>query len=162
MHTVKAAKQVYNSTWIGLLKPGFVLVKTWLLIAWVPCLSTPTVFQGHWSSASCWLVSCIGILRPFKLFRSFWARSVNLSTLSWASFLGSLPVLSACSFASNWQLPFLNQRRGENGRRNYFMNSLQERMLPDVNPRLSTYQVDAHLMEFLEKSIVLPFPHMKA
>ena len=33
MHTVKAAKQVYNSTWIALLKHGFVLVKTWLLIA---------------------------------------------------------------------------------------------------------------------------------
>ena len=33
MHTVKAAKQVYNSTSIALLKHGFVLVKTWLLIA---------------------------------------------------------------------------------------------------------------------------------
>ena len=33
MHTVKAAKQVYNSAWIALLKRGFVLVKTWLLIA---------------------------------------------------------------------------------------------------------------------------------
>ena len=33
MLTVKAAKQVYNSTWIALLKHGFVLVKTWLLIA---------------------------------------------------------------------------------------------------------------------------------
>ena len=32
MHTVKAAKQVYNSSWIALLKHGFVLVKTWLLI----------------------------------------------------------------------------------------------------------------------------------
>ena len=33
MHTVKAAKQVYNCTWIALLKHGFVLVKIWLLIA---------------------------------------------------------------------------------------------------------------------------------
>ena len=33
MHTVKAAKQVFNSTRIALLKHGFVLVKTWLLIA---------------------------------------------------------------------------------------------------------------------------------
>ena len=33
MHTVKEAKQVYNSTLIALLKYGFVLVKTWLLIA---------------------------------------------------------------------------------------------------------------------------------
>ena len=31
---------------------------------------------------------------------------------SWASLLGSLPVLSAYSFASNWQLPFLNQQEG--------------------------------------------------
>ena len=32
MLTVKAAKQVYNSMWIALLKHSFVLVKTWLLI----------------------------------------------------------------------------------------------------------------------------------
>ena len=51
---------------------------------------------------------------------------------SWASLLGSLPALSAHSFASNWQLPFLNQRKEENGRRNYFITKLHERMLPDV------------------------------
>ena len=33
MHTVKAAKQVYNSTWMALLKHGIVLIKTWLFIA---------------------------------------------------------------------------------------------------------------------------------
>ena len=37
---------------------------------------------------------------------------------------GSLPVLSAHSFATNWQLPFLNQWKGENGHRNYFMTKL--------------------------------------
>ena len=36
---------------------------------------------------------------------------------SWASLLGSLPVLSAHSFATNKQLLFLNQRKKENGRR---------------------------------------------
>ena len=46
----------------------------------------------------------------------------------WASLLGSLPVLSAHSLASNWQLPFLNQRKGENDHRNYFMTKLHERM----------------------------------
>ena len=51
---------------------------------------------------------------------------------SWASLLGSLPVLSAHSFANDWQLPFLNQRKGENGHRNYFMTNLHERMLPDL------------------------------
>ena len=34
------------------------------------------------------------------------------------------------SFARNWQLPFLNQRKGENDRRKYFMINLHERMLP--------------------------------
>ena len=51
---------------------------------------------------------------------------------SWASLLGSLPVLSAHSFPSNWQLSFLNQPKGENGRRNYFMTNVHERMLLDV------------------------------
>ena len=32
--------------------------------------------------------------------------------------------------ARNWQLPFLNQRKGENDRRKYFMINLHERMLP--------------------------------
>ena len=34
----------------------------------------------------------------------------------------------AHSFARNWQLPFLNQRKGENDRRKYFMINLHERM----------------------------------
>ena len=33
IHTVKAAKHVYNSTWIALLIHGFVMVNTWLLLA---------------------------------------------------------------------------------------------------------------------------------
>ena len=36
----------------------------------------------------------------------------------------------AHSFARNWQLPFLNQQKGENDRRKYFMINLHERMLP--------------------------------
>ena len=31
--------------------------------------------------------------------------------------------------ASNWQLPFLNQWKGKNGRRNYFMTNFQENNL---------------------------------
>ena len=57
---------------------------------------------------------------------------LTYSHCSWASLLGSLPVLNTHSFASNWQLPFLNQRKGENGLRHYFMTKLHERMLPDV------------------------------
>ena len=35
----------------------------------------------------------------------------------------------------HFQGPFLNQRKGENGHRNYFMTNLYERMLPDVPHR---------------------------
>ena len=62
------------------------------------------------------------------LLRSFRAQSVNLSTL----FPGKSPrqftsIVSAHSFASNWQLPFLNQRKGDNGHRMFFMTNLLPR-----------------------------------
>ena len=41
----------------------------------------------------------------------------------------------------NWQLPGLNQRKGENGRRNYFMTKLHERMLPDVRIDPTTVRI---------------------
>ena len=77
------------------------------------------------------------------------ARSVNLSTHTWASLLGSLPVLSVHSYASNWQLLFLNQRKGEKSHTKYFMANLKERMLSDgeLNPRPSAYRTDAHPTE---------------
>ena len=48
-----------------------------------------------------------------------------------------------CSWGS--LLPFLNQRKGENGCRNYFMTNLHKRMLPDVRiaPATVPYQADA-------------------
>ena len=52
--------------------------------------------------------------------------------------LGSLPVLSAHSFASNWPLPFLNQRKRENGCRNYLIMNLHERMLQDMRIKPQT------------------------
>ena len=57
---------------------------------------------------------------------------------SWASLLGSLPVLSAQSFASNSQLLFLNQRKRENGRRNVFMTKSPRKNVPDVGIELGT------------------------
>ena len=51
----------------------------------------------------------------------------------------------AHSFARNWQLPFLNQRKGENDRRKYFMINLHERMLRPrrgLNPRPPGLQSD--------------------
>ena len=64
---------------------------------------------------------------------------------SWASLLGSLQVLSVHYFASNWQLPFLNQRKEENGRRNYFMTNLHDRMLPDVRIEPATVHIPAYM-----------------
>ena len=57
------------------------------------------------------------------------ARSVYLTThiLGRLSPLSGSPVL--CTFFRQ-KLPFLNQRKGENDRRKYFMINLHERMLP--------------------------------
>ena len=60
---------------------------------------------------------------------------------TWATFLDNLQVLSINSFASNWQLPFSNQRKGENGLRNYFMTNRHERMLLDVKIKPVTVHI---------------------
>ena len=70
------------------------------------------------------IMICLFVLRfynPVNPMGSCWAQSV-------------LTVNQYCvhSFARNWQLPSLNQRKGENGRRKYFMISLHERMLPTL------------------------------
>ena len=62
-------------------------------------------------------------------------RSVNLTTL----FLGRLKPIkrltsTQCTFFRNWQLPFMNQWKGENDRRKDFMINLNKRMLPDREP----------------------------
>ena len=46
------------------------------------------------------------------------------------------PLLSAHSFASNWHLLFLNQRKRENGRRNVFMTKSPWKNVPDVGIEL--------------------------
>ena len=73
------------------------------------------------------VVVVLGFYSPSTHFRSFqaWLAYPNCS---WASLLGNLPVLSAHSFTSNWHLPFLNQRKGENDHRNYFMTKVHERI----------------------------------
>ena len=53
---------------------------------------------------------------------------------SWASLLGSLPVLSAHSFASNCQLLFLNQRKRENAVEMFFMTKSPETYESLINP----------------------------
>ena len=62
---------------------------------------------------------------------------------SWASLLGSLPLLNAHSFVSNWQLLFLNQRK--NGRRNVFMTNSPRKNVPDVGIELgAAYMPSRH------------------
>ena len=73
---------------------------------------------------------------PSTQFRSFRARSVNLARLFLGKLLGGLPVLSAHSFASNWQMLFLNQRRRENGRRNVFITKSPWKNVPNVGIEL--------------------------
>ena len=51
----------------------------------------------------CW---CFTALRHFS--GHFGRGQLTYPHCTWASLLGSLPVLSAHSFASNWQLPILN------------------------------------------------------
>ena len=51
----------------------------------------------------------------------------------------------AHSFARNWQVPFFNQRKGENDHRKYFMINLHERILRPhrgLNPRPPGLQSD--------------------
>ena len=63
---------------------------------------------------------------------------------SWPSFLSSSPVLSAHSFACNWQLPFLDQRNGENVEIISWPNSTKECYRAwESNPRPSAYRADA-------------------
>ena len=76
------------------------------------------------------LCSCIIALR--HIVGHFGHGQLTYPHCSWASLLCRLPARSAHSVASNWQLPYMNQRKGENGRRNDFMTKLHERMLPDM------------------------------
>ena len=73
---------------------------------------------------------------PSTHFRSFRALSVTLTTL----FLGKPPwqltLFSAHSFTSNRQLLFLNQRKRESGRRNFFMTKSPWKNMPDVGIEL--------------------------
>ena len=88
-----------------------------------------------------WLVVLV-FYSPSTHFRSFQARSVNLATLSWANLLGSVPVLSAHLFPSNWQIPFLNRRKGENSCRNIFMTKSQQKNVAGLGLEPATAQSD--------------------
>ena len=99
-----------------------------IVFAW--CSMNLLLLLLCWSFTALWHFSC-----------HFGRGELTYPHCSWASLLGSLPVLSAHSFTRNWQLPFLNQRKRENARRNYFMTNLHERMLPDVRIEPATVRI---------------------
>ena len=91
----------------------------------------PPIFK-KW--AGFWFDFCFTALR--HILGHFGRGQLTKPHCSWASLLGSLPVLSAHCFASNWQLLFLNQRKRENGRRNVFMTKSPRKNVPDVGIEL--------------------------
>ena len=96
-------------------------------------------------------IDCVEVLRPSESITVISSLLVYLTTLflDRLSPLSSQPV-SVHIFVRNWQLPFSNQRKGANDRRQYFMINLHERMLPDPPgsvPRPPDYQLDAHPTE---------------
>ena len=77
-----------------------------------------------------WLYYCFTALR--YILSHFERGQLAYPHCSWASLIGSLAVLSAYSFASNWQMPFLNQRNGDNGRRIFFMTKFPRKNVSGV------------------------------
>ena len=83
-----------------------------------------------------WVLVWFLFYGPSTHFRSFRVWLVTLTTLFLGKPLGSLPVLSAHSVPSNWQLLSLNQWKRENGRRNVFMTKSPWKSVPDVGIEL--------------------------
>ena len=69
-------------------------------------------FNIHIKAGSGDFIVSFTTLRHFS--GNFGRSQLTYPHCSWASLLGSLPVLSAHYFASNWQMPFLNQQNGNN------------------------------------------------
>ena len=97
---------------------------------------------------------CVGVLwssQPIRIMSS--AVSSPNHTFSWASLvLSQLSTTCAHTYVRNWQLPLLNQRKGENDRRKYFMINLIStkeccRTRRGSNPRPPDHQSDAHPTE---------------
>ena len=62
---------------------------------------------------------------------SFTAQSKPLGSCQvWSVYLTTHLLYCAHSFTRNWQLPFMNQQKGENDRRKYFTINLHRRMFP--------------------------------
>ena len=71
---------------------------------------------------------------PINPLGSCQAQSIYPTTCFPGQAMSPKQLTSTCahSFARNWQLPFLNQQKGENDCRKYFIINLQDRILPDL------------------------------
>ena len=98
----------------------YIMIMSWLPVGWL-----------YWCFTAFW-----------HILGNFGRSHLTQPHCSWASLLGSLPVLSAHSFASNWQLTFLNQQKGGSGCRNVFMTKSQRKnVLPDVRIEPTTVRI---------------------
>ena len=105
-----------------------------LLLLWLVHVnfSTPTKIYSY-----CSFVFVLRFYGPVNPMGSCWAWSVYQTTclLGRLSPLSGYPVISIMHIllpetdnGRNWQLPFLNQQKGENDHRKYFMINIYERM----------------------------------
>ena len=88
------------------------------------------------------LYVCVVALQPSQ---PNWVMSRAVSLLT-SLLLQAVNQYCAHSFARNWQLPFLNQWRGQNDRRKYSMSNLHGRMLL-TRRESNSQQSDAHQTE---------------
>ena len=100
----------------------------WEIMGWTPGFSRKPETTRQSTQYKVWFDFCFTAIQHNLC--HFGRGQLAYPNCSWASLLGSLPVLSAHSFASNWQLLFLNQRKWENGRRNVFMTKSQRKNVP--------------------------------
>ena len=94
---------------------------------------------------------CVGVLRPFDTFKGHFERAqLTYQHHSWASLLGSLPVLSAHSFASTDNCPSWISGRETMAEEFFSWPKSQRKNVRRTwgsNPRPSAYQADAHPIE---------------
>ena len=103
-----------------------------------------SLLSGVQFTNAVWLTECPNIcLFSLTLCQQYFSHiggQLTYTHCSWADLdlLSGLPVLIAHTFASNWQLPFLNQQQEENNHRNYFMINLHESNMAGLGLKLMT------------------------